>query len=105
MNPLNSKPNRHDGIIAGLLWYGTLIASAVIMIGIIFGAAAQMANTPGLTHTGYALIKLGVVIFVLLPIIRVALMLVMFAHARDYIYTAIAALVLAIIGVGILLGL
>ncbi|MGH8844008.1 MAG: DUF1634 domain-containing protein [Advenella sp.] len=37
--------------------------------------------------------------------IRVALMLVMFAHARDYIYTAIAALVLAIIGIGVLLGL
>ncbi|MHC8946099.1 uncharacterized protein DUF1634 [Advenella incenata] len=105
MNPLSSKPNRHDGIIAGLLWYGTLIASAVITIGIILGAAAQMGDTSGLAQTGYALIKLGVVIFVLLPIIRVALMLVMFAHARDYIYTAIAALVLAIIGIGVLLGL
>lgn len=105
MNPLSSKPNRHDGIIAGLLWYGTLIASAVIMIGIILGAAAQMGDTAGLAQTGYALIKLGVVIFVLLPIIRVALMLVMFAHARDYIYTGIAALVLAIIGIGVLLGL
>ena len=105
MSPLSSKPDRHDGIIAGLLWYGTLIASAVIMIGIILGAVAQIDDTPGLAQTGYALIELGVVIFVLLPIIRVALMLVMFAHARDHIYTAIAALVLAIIGVGVLLGL
>lgn len=105
MNPLNSKPDRHDGIIAGLLWYGTLIASAVIMIGIILGALAQMDYTPSLAQTGYALIKLGVVIFVLLPIIRVALMLAMFAHARDYLYTAIAALVLAIIAIGVLLGL
>lgn len=105
MNPLSSKPDRHDGIIAGLLWYGTLVASVVIMTGIVLGALAQMGNTPGLAQTGYALIQFGVVIFVLLPIIRVALMLVMFAHARDYIYTAIAALVLAIIGVGVLLGL
>jgi len=105
MNPLSSKPDRHDGIIAGLLWYGTLIASAVIMTGIILGAVAQIDGAPGLAPTGYALIKLGVVIFVLLPITRVALMLVIFAHARDYTYTAIAALVLAIIGVGVLLGL
>ncbi len=105
MNPLSSKPNRHDGIIAGLLWYGTWIASAVIMTGIIFGTLAQMGITPALSPAGYALIRIGVVIFVLLPIIRVALMLVMFAHARDYLYTAIAALVLAIIGAGVLIGL
>ena len=105
MNPSNSKPQRQDGIIANLLWYGTLIASAVITIGIIVGALAQMGLLPGQVQTGYALIRLGVVIFVLLPIIRVALMLVMFACARDYIYTAIAALVLAIIGAGVLLGL
>ena len=105
MNPLLSKPHRHDGIIAGLLWYGTLIASAVITIGIILGALAQMGYLPAQAQVGYWLIKLGVVVFVLLPIIRVALMLVMFAQARDFVYTAIAALVLAIIGVGVLLGL
>ncbi|MGO1767516.1 hypothetical protein CAP48_08415 [Advenella sp. S44] len=105
MNPLSSKPNRHDGIIAGLLWYGTLIASAVIMTGIILGALAQIGVTPALSLAGYALIRIGVVIFVLLPIIRVALMLVMFAHARDYLYTAIAALVLVIIGAGVIIGL
>ncbi|HLU01525.1 MAG TPA: DUF1634 domain-containing protein [Advenella sp.] len=105
MNSLINKPDRHDGIIAGLLWYGTLIASAVIMIGIMLGALTQIDGAPNLVQTGQALITLGVVIFVLLPIIRVALMLVMFAHARNYVYTAIAALVLAIIGVGVLLGL
>lgn len=105
MNPSNSKPQRQDGIVACLLWYGTLIASAVIAIGITVGALTQMGYIPGQAHAGYALIRLGVVIFVLLPILRVALMLVMFVHARDYIYTAIAALVLAIIGAGVLLGL
>jgi len=105
MNASNSRPQRQDGIIACLLWYGTLIASAVITIGIIVGALAQMGYIPGQAQAGYALIRLGVVIFLLLPIIRVALMLVMFAQARDYIYTAIAALVLTIIGAGVLLGL
>lgn len=43
MNPLSSKPDRHDGIIAGLLWYGTLVASVVIMTGIVLGAWRRWA--------------------------------------------------------------
>ena len=105
MTRFTAKPDRHDGIIAGLLWYGTLIASMIIAVGIVLGALEQIGLASHLAHIGYALIKLGVVIFILLPVLRVALMLVMFAHARDYRYTAIAALVLAIIGVGVVLGL
>ncbi|MEX6157994.1 DUF1634 domain-containing protein [Providencia manganoxydans] len=39
--------------------------------------------------------------FILLPIIRVAVMLVIFLSERDYVYVFIAALVLVIIGAGI----
>jgi uncharacterized membrane protein len=42
---------------------------------------------------------------VLLPVARVALMLAIFLRDRDYAYMVISALVLAIIGAGILIGL
>jgi len=100
-----NPPDRHDGLIAALLWYGTLVASAVIGVGILLAAAAGLDPALGISATGYALVKIGVVIFILLPVLRVALMMVLFLQARDYVYTAIAALVLAIIGMGVLIGL
>jgi len=51
------------------------------------------------------LIKCGVALLILLPVARVALMLIQFAQARDTAYVAISALVLAIIATGFLAGL
>jgi uncharacterized membrane protein len=47
-------------------------------------------------------VKAGVAVFILLPVARVALMLTLFLRERDYAYTVIAALVLAIIAAGVI---
>ncbi|ETF01355.1 hypothetical protein W822_19085 [Advenella kashmirensis W13003] len=105
MNSSINAPDRHDGLIAALLWYGTLLASAVIGAGILLAAADALDPALGMGAIGYGLIKIGVVIFILLPVSRVMLMMILFLQARDYVYMAIAALVLAIIGTGVLIGL
>jgi uncharacterized membrane protein len=51
------------------------------------------------------LVKVGVALFILLPVARVALMLAIFLRERDYAYTAISALVLLIIAAGVVSGL
>ena len=105
MNSSINLPDRHDGLIAALLWYGTLLASAVIGAGILLATADALDPALGMSAFGYSLIKIGVVIFILLPVSRVMLMMVLFLQARDYVYMAIAALVLTIIGTGVLIGL
>ena len=46
----------------------------------------------------------GIVLFILLPVLRVAAMLIFFLRARDYRYGAIAALVLLIISFSFFVG-
>lgn len=83
--------DRREQMIAGLLWYGTWLASAIIATGIVLGR--------------HDVIKAGVALFICLPIARVALMLVIFLRERDYTYVTISALVLVIVGAGVLAGL
>jgi uncharacterized membrane protein len=47
----------------------------------------------------------GIALFILLPILRVLLMLLVFLRERDFRFACIAGLVLAIIFLGIVLGL
>lgn len=90
-----------DRVIAGLLWYGTWLASALIAAGMALDFLPQaFAGLRGLE-----LVQAGVALFILLPVARVALMLAIFLRERDYAYTAIAALVLLIIAAGVVSGL
>jgi uncharacterized membrane protein len=102
---MSGEPERYarrEQMIAGLLWYGTWLASALILLGM----AIDLAGRPSLFGlSGSAAVKTGVVLFILLPVARVALMLLIFLHERDYAFTMISALVLTIIGAGLLLGL
>lgn len=45
---------------------------------------------------GLALVELGILILVLTPVLRVATALALFARERDWLYTAIASIVLAL---------
>jgi uncharacterized membrane protein len=91
--------------IAGLLRYGTWLASAIIAAGLAVELLDHLAGT-GLTgSSGFDLVKAGVALFILLPVTRVALMLALFLRERDYAYAAISALVLTIIGASFLAGL
>jgi uncharacterized membrane protein len=105
MKPAAETYGRREQAIAALLWYGTWLASAVIAIGIAFGALQKFEGAPNFGFSGYDIVKLGVALFIALPIGRVALMMAIFLHERDYAYTAISALVLAIIAAGIVFGL
>jgi uncharacterized membrane protein len=85
------KAGALDRRVALVLGAGTWIASAVIAVGLIVPA-------------GTAIVNAGVALFIALPIVRVAVMLVEFLRGRDYRIAIIAALVLAVILLGIALG-
>ena len=105
MKPVTDDYERHEQIIAALLWYGTWLASAVIAAGMALSALQQLEGLPGFSLSGHDLVKAGVALFILLPVARVTLMLAIFLRERDYAYMVISALVLAIICAGILIGL
>ena len=67
--------------------------------GLGYGAGAAL---PGLD--GYGLVNAGVAMFILLPIARVMVMLIIFLRERDHVYALIATLVLAIIATGMVMG-
>jgi uncharacterized membrane protein len=85
-----------EELLARVLRYGTWLASAAIGLGF---ALALMDSNP---HMRIATV--GIVLFILLPVLRVLLMLLFFIRDRDVRFAALAALVLAIILAGILLG-
>ena len=82
---------RLERLLANLLHYGSWLAS--IAIGL------------GLALSFMRIATLGIALFILLPSVRVLLMLIVFLRARDYRFTAIAALVLAIIVLGFAVGM
>jgi hypothetical protein len=95
--------------LARLLHYGTWIASGTIAIGLALALGSLFA--PGTHHgaahaapAGMSIVTAGIALFILLPIMRLILMLGVFLHQRDYRFSAIAALVLAIVAAGLLVG-
>ena len=103
MKPAGDPFERREQAIAALLWHGTWLASALIAVGILLAGIGSLQSQPALKLGGYNVVKAGVAVFILLPIARVALMLAIFLRERDYVYTAVAALVLAIIAAGVFL--
>ncbi|MBA8821738.1 putative membrane protein [Ochrobactrum sp. P6BSIII] len=93
-----------ENAIAGLLHYGTMLASFIIAIGLISPWLSPLGMFIAVLNGG-DLIKAGVVMFILLPVARVALMLIQFAQVRDVVYAAISGMVLVIIGIGFVVGL
>jgi uncharacterized membrane protein len=79
-----------------LLYYGTMVASAVI--------ASGLALSVGLGAAGMRVATFGLVLFILLPVVRVGAMLIFFLRAGEYRLGAIAALVMSIILLSFLLG-
>jgi uncharacterized membrane protein len=96
MNLQDPKVVRLESLLGGLLHYGTWVASAAIGLGL----ACALAGG----HFGRGLVMAGIALFIMLPVSRVILMLIVFGRQRDYRFAAIAALVLAIILTGCALG-
>ena len=100
------KLSRLEILLAGLLHYGSWLASTAIALGL----ALAMIDTRAGTHdlAGLPNMRLatgGIALFILLPILRVSLMLFAFLRERDYRLALAAVLVLAIILAGVMVGL
>ncbi|CAB3752514.1 DUF1634 domain-containing protein [Paraburkholderia humisilvae] len=106
MNPQKYTPPLLDRRLAVLLQYGTWVACTVIAAGLMLDAAARTGMLDAI-HARWSayVVTAGVGLFVLLPILRVTLMLAIFAQQRNRRYVMIAATVLAIIAVGCVLGI
>jgi uncharacterized membrane protein len=84
-----------ERVIAKVLDRGTWIASGIITLGL----ALELVGWPGMR-----IVIGGITIFILLPMLRVMIMLIMFVRERDARFSIIAALVLMIIALGAALG-
>src|SRR3546814_20927614 len=91
--------------LALVLRCGSWLASG----GVALGPALVRAGWCGPVHRAglscIDIITAGIVLLILLPAFRVALMLIAFLRDRDYRFAVIAALVLIIIFAGFVLGM
>jgi uncharacterized membrane protein len=100
-----NRAGRLEELLAVLLRYGSWSASAVIGLGYalaLIGAdpfTRNLASPPNMR-----IVSTGIVLFILLPILRVLLMLLVFIRERDFRFAFISGMVLAIILLGIFLG-
>jgi uncharacterized membrane protein len=92
----DALPAPLERILGTMLYYGTCLASSVIALGLIVAIASAAAGT--------RIAAVGIALFIVLPVARVGTMLVFFARSRDYRFSGIAALVLAIILCSYLVG-
>ena len=100
MNHDESRSLPLESLLAGVLHYGSWIASAAIAVGLALTLSAHYLAVLANLH----LVTIGIALFILLPVLRVVLMLIVFLRERDYRFSAIAALVLTILLVGFVLG-
>jgi uncharacterized membrane protein len=95
------KPIRIESLLAGVLNAGTWLASVVIAAGLVLSLLYERMPFPA----GTQVVAAGIVLFILLPILRVILMLTIFVKERDYKFAAAAAVVLFIIFAGFAVGI
>jgi Protein of unknown function (DUF1634) len=106
MSDEGGRNHRLELLLARLLDYGSWLASAVIGLGLALAlidwrSGAQAAGS----LPSMRIVTAGIALFVLLPVLRVTLMLIVFVRERDYRFVAITALVLIIILAGFMLGI
>jgi uncharacterized membrane protein len=80
-----------EGVLAHLLDKGTWLASTVIGVGLILA----LCGGPGMSW-----VRVGIALFIGLPVLRLVVMGVAFWRERDYRFGAIGLFVLLIIGLG-----
>jgi hypothetical protein len=102
-NTVRSSPM--ESLLAGVLLHGSWVASATIGLGLALAWIDSRFGTHNLAILpGISIVTVGIALFILLPVLRVALMLIVFLRERDYRFGIIAALVLTIILLGCALG-
>jgi uncharacterized membrane protein len=96
---------RMETILTGLLRYGALVASGWLAFGMALNVLSENCasiNIPVTIPDGCLVI--GIVLLIALPVLRVAIMMMVFMFQRDYCFAAIAGAVLIIITLGFLMG-
>jgi uncharacterized membrane protein len=91
-----AKAPQPELLLAGLLRYGTWLASGVTGLGL----AMSLVGADG-AHV----VAAGVALFIALPVLRVLVMLGAFLLNRDYRFVIVAAVVLLTILAGLVIGL
>lgn len=107
-----------QGILGVLLRAGVLLAAAVVLAGgllylarhggeiepfhVFHGEPPELRSVGGVVHAAgggeaRAIIQLGLLLLIATPVARVAFSLVLFVLQRDHVYTAVTALVLALL--------
>ena len=90
-----ARHHKLERLLARVLDQGTWLASGITAAGWLLAAAGWRS---------VSLIESGIALFLLLPVIRVVVMLVVFVRDRDYRFGIIAGVVLSIIVLGALRG-
>jgi len=94
-----------ESLLASVLHYGSWLASGAIAAGLaLVWMDSRMSTHQLAVPRDMRLVAIGIALFILLPVLRVVLMLIVFLRERDYRFSAIAALVLTILLVGFVLG-
>lgn len=93
-----------EQLVAALLRYGSWSASAVIGLGFALELAGSQSLGRNAATVPHRIATMGIALFILLPMLRVLLMFVVFIRQRDFRFAFIAGSVLAIILLGIFLG-
>ena len=91
-----AKAPQPELLLAGLLRYGTWLASGVTGLGLALSLAGVRA-----THV----VAAGVALFIALPVLRVLVMLGAFILDRDYRLVSVTTVVLVTILAGLVIGL
>ncbi len=86
-----------ESSVALLLRIGTWTACAVLTAGIVLGLA-------GYTRAGLSVNRLGIGLFILLPVARLATLVIAFARTRERAFAGISAAIILIIALGTIEG-
>ena len=96
---------RTEGILAGLLRHGALFAAGWLVLGMAGGLLERGVSSSGAGATfSDRCLTIGIALLIALPVLRVALMMAIFAFERDFRFAAISAAVLIIIAAGFVAG-
>jgi hypothetical protein len=95
-----------EWLLAHTLYYGTLMASAVVCLGLGLAMIGARFGAPRLAILrDMRIATIGIALFILLPVARVMVMLVAYIRQRDYRLSAMSLLVLTVILLGFAVGL
>ena len=103
MKPNTVEVPRLELHLARLLHHGTWLASAIIAAGLVVTLVQEQSAERGVATM--PIVLAGIAIFILLPVFRVVLMLIVFVRERDYRFAAVALIVLSIVVAGFLVGM